>query len=91
MAGHSKWKNIRERKGKSDAQRGKMFTKVSREISVAVKEGGADPASSSKLRDAIAKAKAVNMPNDSIKRAIEKAVAEVERTVEVKQKVFDVG
>jgi YebC/PmpR family DNA-binding regulatory protein len=83
MAGHSKWKNIRERKGKSDAQRGKMFTKVSREISVAVKEGGADPASSSKLRDAIAKAKAVNMPNDSIKRAIEKAAGGGDNTVYV--------
>jgi len=73
MAGHSKWKNIRERKGKSDAERGKIFTKVAREISVAVKEGGADPASNSKLRDAIAKARAANMPNDNIKRNIEKA------------------
>jgi len=73
MAGHSKWKNIRERKGKSDAQRGKIFTKVAREISVAVKEGGADLAQNSKLRDAVAKARAANMPNDSIKRTIEKA------------------
>ncbi|MCL2563327.1 MAG: YebC/PmpR family DNA-binding transcriptional regulator [Oscillospiraceae bacterium] len=73
MAGHSKWKNIRERKGKSDAQRGKIFTKVAREISVAVKEGGSDPTSNARLRDAIAKARAANMPNDNIKRNIEKA------------------
>jgi len=73
MAGHSKWKNIRERKGKSDANRGKMFTKVAREISVAVKEGGQDLSSNAKLRDAVAKARAVNMPNDNIKRTIEKA------------------
>jgi len=73
MAGHSKWKNIRERKGKSDAQRGKIFTKIGREMTVAVKEGGADPASNAKLRDAIAKARAANVPNDNIKRVIEKA------------------
>jgi len=73
MAGHSKWKNIRERKGKSDAQRGKIFTKVSREIIVAVKEGGPDPEHNAKLRDAMAKARAANMPNDNIKRNIEKA------------------
>ena len=73
MAGHSKWKNIRERKGKSDAQRGKIFTKIGREMTVAVKEGGPDPASNAKLRDAIAKARAANVPNDNIKRVIEKA------------------
>ena len=73
MAGHSKWKNIRERKGKSDAQRGKIFTKIGREMTVAVKEGGPDPASNSKLRDAIAKARAANVPNDNIQRVIEKA------------------
>jgi len=73
MAGHSKWKNIRERKGKSDAQRGKIFTKISREMSVAVKEGGSDPDSNARLREAIAKARAANVPNDNIKRTIEKA------------------
>jgi len=73
MAGHSKWKNIRERKGKSDAQRGKIFTKIGREMTVAIKEGGPDPASNAKLRDAIAKARAANVPNDNIKRVIEKA------------------
>ena len=83
MAGHSKWKNIRERKGKSDAQRGKMFTKVAREIAVAVKEGGADPNSNAKLRDAIAKARAVNMPNDNIKRNIEKAAGGGDNTTYV--------
>ena len=84
MAGHSKWKNIRERKGKSDAQRGKMFTKVAREISVAVKEGGPDPGSNARLRDAIAKAKAVNMPNDNIKRNIEKAAGGGDNTTYVR-------
>ena len=73
MAGHSKWKNIREKKGKTDAQRGKIFTKISREIIVAVKEGGPDPTSNSRLREAIAKARASNVPNDNIKRVIEKA------------------
>ena len=73
MAGHSKWKNIREKKGKTDAQRGKIFTKISREIIVAVKEGGPDPASNSRLREAIAKARASNVPNDNIKRVVEKA------------------
>jgi YebC/PmpR family DNA-binding regulatory protein len=74
MSGHSKWNNIREKKGKTDAQRAKVFTKISREIIVAVKEGGSgDPASNSRLRDAIAKAKAVNVPNDNIKRVIDKA------------------
>ena len=73
MAGHSKWKNIREKKGKTDAQRGKIFTKISREIVVAVKEGGPDPTSNSRLREAIAKARASNVPNDNVKRVIEKA------------------
>jgi len=73
MSGHSKWANIREKKGKTDAQRAKVFTKVSREIIVAVKEGGGNPASNSRLRDAIAKARASNIPNDNIKRVIDKA------------------
>lgn len=73
MSGHSKWNNIKQKKGKTDAERGKIFTKISREIIVAVKEGGGDPASNSKLRDAIAKAKAANVPNDNIKRVIDRA------------------
>jgi len=81
MAGHSKWKNIRERKGKSDAQRGKMFTKVAREMAVAVKEGGSDPATNSKLREVVAKARAINMPSDNIKRTIEKAAGGGDNTV----------
>ena len=70
MSGHSKWHNIQARKGKSDAQRGKIFTKIGREIAVIVKMGGSDPSSNPKLRDVIAKAKQNNMPNDSIERSI---------------------
>ena len=77
MSGHSKWHNIQARKSKSDAQRGKIFTKIGREIAVVVKTGGADPVSNSKLRDVIAKAKQNNMPNDSIQRAIKKATGEL--------------
>ena len=73
MAGHSKWNNIKRRKGAADEKRGKLFTKIGREISVAVKQGGPNPDSNSKLRDVIAKAKANNMPNDSISRSIQKA------------------
>ena len=77
MSGHSKWHNIQARKGKTDAQRGKIFTKIGREIAVIVKNGGADPVSNSKLRDVIANAKQNNMPNDSIQRAIKKATGEL--------------
>lgn len=73
MSGHSKWKNIMHKKEKTDAQRAKIFTKIGREMSVCIKEGGADPASNSKLRDLIAKAKANNVPNDNIDRIIKKA------------------
>ena len=73
MSGHSKWKNILHKKEKTDAQRAKIFTKIGREMSVAVKAGGPDPATNSKLKDCIAKAKANNVPNDNIKRIIEKA------------------
>ena len=73
MSGHSKWKNIMHKKGKTDAQRAKIFTKMAREIIVIVKEGGANPAANSRLADAIAKAKAANVPNDNIERAIKKA------------------
>ena len=73
MSGHSKWSTIKRKKEKTDAQRGKIFTKIGREISVAVREGGPDPASNSKLKDIIAKAKANNVPNDNIERIIKKA------------------
>ncbi|MDD4080920.1 MAG: YebC/PmpR family DNA-binding transcriptional regulator [Eubacteriales bacterium] len=78
MAGHSKWANIKHKKGKADAERGKIFTKLGREIAIAVREGGADPATSGKLRDVIAKAKASNMPNDNINRSVKKAAGESE-------------
>lgn len=77
MSGHSKWHNIQARKGKSDAARGKIFTKIGREIAVVVKAGGADPVSNPKLRDVIAKAKQNNMPSDSIERSIKKASGEL--------------
>ena len=76
MSGHSKWATIKRKKGAIDAKRGKIFTKIGRELTVAVKEGGSDPESNSKLRDAIAKAKANNMPNDTIQRSIKKAAGE---------------
>ena len=76
MSGHSKWNNIQARKGKVDAARGKIFTKLGRELLVAVKAGGPDPAGNSKLKDVIAKCKAANMPNDTIKNAIKKASGE---------------
>ena len=73
MSGHSKWKNIMHKKGKTDAQRAKIFTKIGKEIAVVVKEGGADPNTNTKLRDLIAKAKSNNVPNDNIERTIKKA------------------
>ena len=76
MSGHSKWHNIQAKKGKADAARGKIFTKLGREILVAVKAGGPDPVSNSKLKDVIAKCKANNMPNDTINNAIKKASGE---------------
>jgi len=75
MSGHSKWKTIAHKKGKTDAQRAKIFTKMSREIIIAVKEGGPDPAGNAKLRDAIAKARANNVPGDNIKRVIERTAS----------------
>ena len=78
MSGHSKWSNIKHKKGKADAERGKVFTKIGREIAIAVREGGADPATNGKLRDVVAKAKASNMPNDNISRSIKKAAGESE-------------
>lgn len=73
MSGHSKWANIKHKKGKSDAQKAKVFTKIGREIQIAVKSGGPDPETNSKLKDVIAKAKAANMPNDNITRSIKRA------------------
>ena len=76
MSGHSKWNNIKNKKEKSDAQRAKIFTKLGREIAVIVKAGGPNPDSNGKLRDAIAKARSNNMPNDNISRCIAKAAGE---------------
>ncbi len=76
MSGHSKWANIKNKKAKTDAAKGKVFTKIGRELAVAVKSGGPDPSVNSKLADVIAKAKANNMPNDTISRSIKKAAGE---------------
>ena len=76
MSGHSKFANIKHKKEKNDAAKGKVFTIIGREIAVAVKEGGPDPENNSKLRDCIAKAKANNMPNDTIERGIKKAAGD---------------
>ncbi len=73
MSGHSKWNNIKRKKEKTDGAKAKVFTKVGREISVAVREGGPDPANNSKLADLISKAKRLNVPNDNIQRIIKKA------------------
>ena len=73
MSGHSKWSTIKRKKGANDAQRAKIFTKIAREIIVAVKAGGPDPDNNSSLKDAIAKGRAANMPNDNIQRTIKKA------------------
>ncbi len=74
MSGHSKWANIKHKKEKTDAAKGKIFTKIGKEITIAVKEGGGDPTNNSKLRDLIQKAKANNVPNDNIERCIKKAL-----------------
>ena len=73
MSGHSKWANIKHKKEKTDSARAKIFTKIGKELTIAVREGGSDPASNSKLRDLIQKAKANNVPNDNIERTIKKA------------------
>ena len=83
MSGHSKWHNIQAKKGKADAARGKIFTKLGRELLIAVKEGGPDPAGNSKLKNVIAKCKAANMPNDTINNAIKKASSSNENYEEV--------
>ncbi|WP_027626635.1 YebC/PmpR family DNA-binding transcriptional regulator [Clostridium lundense] len=78
MSGHSKWHNIQAKKGKADAKRGKIFTKIGKELAIASKNGGSNPDTNSKLRDVIAKAKANNMPQDTIMRAIKKGAGEME-------------
>lgn len=83
MSGHSKWHNIAAKKGKVDAARGKIFTKLGRELLIAVKEGGPEPAGNSKLKAVIAKCKAANMPNDTINNAIKKASASNENYEEI--------
>lgn len=80
MSGHSKWNNIKRKKEATDGARAKVFTKIGREITVCVKEGGGDPNSNSKLRDLIAKAKANNVPNDNIDRVIKKAAGGGDKT-----------
>ncbi len=77
MSGHSKWATIKRKKEKTDSQRGKIFTKIGRELVIAVREGGPDPNNNNRLRDVIAKAKANNMPNDNIARSIKKAAGEM--------------
>lgn len=76
MSGHSKWNNIKRKKEKTDAAKAKVFTKMGREIAVIVKQGGPNPQENSRLKDAIAKAKAANVPNDNIERIIKKAAGE---------------
>ena len=83
MSGHSKWHNIQAKKGKADAARGKVFTKLGRELLIAVKECGPDPAGNSKLKNIIAKCKAANMPNDTINNAIKKASGSTENYEEI--------
>ena len=83
MSGHSKWHNIQAKKGKADAARGRIFTKLGRELLIAVKEGGPDPAGNSKLKNVIAKCKAANMPNDTINNAIKKASTSNENYEEI--------
>lgn len=93
MSGHSKWANIKNKKGKADAQRGSVFTKIGRELAIAVKHGGADPAGNSRLKDVIAKAKAANMPNDNIVRSIKKAAGDssVDNYEEVQYEGYGAG
>ena len=78
MAGHSKWANIKHKKAAQDAKRGKVFTKIIKELMVSAKNGGSDPEANPRLRQAISTAKAANMPNDTIKRAIQKGAGELE-------------
>ena len=74
MSGHSKWHTIKHKKGALDAKRGKVFTRIIKELSVAARSGGGDPAMNPRLRTVIAEAKSVNMPNDNITRAIRRGI-----------------
>ncbi len=80
MSGHSKWNNIKRRKGANDAARAKVFTKIGRELAVAVKNGGPDPSVNTRLKDVIAKAKQNNVPGDNIDRMIKKAAGDANST-----------
>ena len=80
MSGHSKWSTIKRKKGANDAARAKVFTKLAREIAVAVKEGGTDPNNNSRLRDLLAKGRAANVPQDNLMRAIKKLKATTKQT-----------
>lgn len=81
MAGHSKWANIKHRKGKADAARGKLFTKIAREIIVAARQGGGDPNTNMKLKAAVEKAREANMPTDNISRAVQRGTGEIEGAI----------
>ena len=91
MSGHSKWANIKHKKAKMDAQKGKIYTRFSKLIIVAVREGGPDPNSNSRLKDVIEKAKEVNMPNENIQRAIQKGIGggEGDNYEELRMRVMD--
>lgn len=91
MSGHSKWHNIQVKKGKADAARGKIFTKLGRELLIAVKEGGPEPSANSKLKAVIAKCKANNMPNDTINNAIKKASSSNENYEEITYEGYGPG
>lgn len=78
MSGHSKWANIKHRKGRQDAKRGKMFTRIGKELTISAREGGGDPDANPRLRLAVQNARSVNMPNDNIIRAIKKGTGEIE-------------
>ncbi|KUK66784.1 MAG: Uncharacterized protein XD86_1066, partial [Mesotoga infera] len=78
MSGHNKWANIKHRKGAQDAKRSKVFTKIIRELMVSAREGGSDPNTNTSLRTAIEKARAANMPKDTMEKAIKKGAGELE-------------
>ena len=88
MAGHSKWKNIQHRKGAQDAKRGKIFTKIAKEITVAAKLGGGDPDANARLRAAIVKARANSMPKDNIDRAIKRGTGDLD-AADFVEKVYE--
>ncbi len=91
MSGHSKWHNIQAKKSKTDAARAKVFTKIGKEMAIAIREGGANPASNSKLRELIVKAKANNVPNDNIDRIIKKATEEKKEYKEITYEGYGPG